>query len=158
VRTPEQLGSAHRGIRLRDEGVNRVANANVIPLRPGQRLERLRPVEHLAKGDRLRAVPEHELAELLQSLAALDDRGEVIAGELPGLACEAGGAVGKEQLCLADAAGVQQELAGRGIARRVLRPTPTSSSPKGIHADWPLQRAWMILLSSGSSRRNAATV
>src|SRR5438477_10161082 len=35
---------------------------------------------------------------------------------------------------------------------------PTSRSPIGIHADWPLQRAWMILESSGSRRRNAATV
>src|SRR5436190_1199689 len=35
---------------------------------------------------------------------------------------------------------------------------PTSSSPNGIHADCPLQRAWMILLSSGSRRRKAATV
>src|SRR5262249_42745997 len=35
---------------------------------------------------------------------------------------------------------------------------PRSRSPNGIHADWPLQRAWISLDSSGSRRRKAATV
>src|SRR5262245_42825370 len=35
---------------------------------------------------------------------------------------------------------------------------PTSRSPIGIHPPSPDQRTWMILESSGSIRRNAATV
>ena len=35
---------------------------------------------------------------------------------------------------------------------------PSSRSPKGIQFDSPLQRQWMIFESSGSSRRNDATV
>src|SRR5919198_4363726 len=74
----------------------------------------------LPEGDVLRTVPEHALAELLQALAALDDRREVVAGELSGLAREARVPVREQQLGLADAAGIQQQLAGRGVARRVL--------------------------------------
>src|SRR5919204_2178962 len=59
----------------------------------------------LAERDVLRAVPEHELAQLLQALAAFDDRREVIPCELSRLAGEACVAVREEQLGLAEAAG-----------------------------------------------------
>src|SRR2546423_3040868 len=78
----------------------------------------------LREGDRLRAPPQHDLTEILQAFAALHDRREVVPGQLAGLAREAGRAVGKEQLGLAHAAGIEQELARRGIARRVLRSDP----------------------------------
>ena len=70
--------------------------------------------------DVLWAFPEHEPADLLEGLSAVDDRREVVARQLAGLASEAGLAVGKEDLRLADAAGVDQQLAKAGIARRVL--------------------------------------
>ena len=44
----------------------------------------------------------------------------MVAGELPGLAGEQRPAVGKQDLGLADAAGVEEELASGGMARMVL--------------------------------------
>jgi len=44
----------------------------------------------------------------------------VVARELSGLAREAGLAVGEEDLGLADAAGVEEDLARPGVARRIL--------------------------------------
>src|SRR5689334_10971319 len=52
----------------------------------------------LLEADRLRALPEHLLAELRQLLAPLDDGQEVVAGELPRLAREARLAVREEDL------------------------------------------------------------
>src|SRR5690348_11502988 len=92
----------------------------------------------LPERDVLRSVPQHELAELLQPLAALDDRREMIAGELTRLAREAGVAVREEQLGLADAAGVQQQLAGGRVAGRVLGPDAyvevAHRDPRGLPA------------------------
>jgi hypothetical protein len=67
-------------------------------------------------------VPQNELPEPVQPFTARDDRGEVVARQLSRLAREARVAVWEEQLRLADAAGIEQQLAGGGIARRVLRP------------------------------------
>src|SRR5215213_1398110 len=71
-----------------------------------------------------RALPQHGPAELPQLLAALGDRQEVVACELAHLAREQGAAVGEEDLRLAVAAGVEQDLAGRGVARVVLEAQP----------------------------------
>ena len=49
-----------------------------------------------------------------------DDRQEVVAGELPDLAGETDAAIGEQDLGLADATGVKEELTGRRVARRVL--------------------------------------
>ena len=57
-------------------------------------------------------------------IAAFDNGGEVVACELARLAREAGLAVREEDLRLADAARVDQELTWPGIARRVLEPDP----------------------------------
>src|SRR5262249_2085936 len=92
----------------------------------------------LPEGDVLGAVPENELAQFLQALAALDDRREVVAGELPGLTGEARVAVGEEQLGLADAARVEHELPGGWVARGVLRPDAdvevAHRDPRGLTA------------------------
>src|SRR4029077_18092261 len=60
------------------------------------------------------------MTELAEVLAALVDRGEMVAGELAHLACEHGRAVGKENLRFADPAWVEEELARRRVARVVL--------------------------------------
>ena len=50
----------------------------------------------------------------------LDNRQEMVAGELADLARETDRAVGNQDLGLADTAGVEKELTRGGIARRVL--------------------------------------
>jgi hypothetical protein len=74
--------------------------------------------------DRLSALPQGQPAELGQLLGTLDDRQQVVAVELPGLAGETDRAVGEQDLGFADAAGVEKELAGRRVARRVLVAKP----------------------------------
>src|SRR4051794_31660221 len=74
------------------------------------------PVEH----DVLRALPKRLLAERAQVLVALDDREEVVARELADDAREQAAAVRQQDLGLADAAGIEQDLPGRGMARLVL--------------------------------------
>src|SRR5207249_1975830 len=68
----------------------------------------------------LRALPEDEAAELGETLVPFDHRREVVARELPDLARKLSGAVREEDLHLADAAGVHEDLAGRGIGGVVL--------------------------------------
>src|SRR3954453_9509580 len=46
----------------------------------------------------------------------------MVAGEEPGLARERGRAVGEQDLRLADPARIEEQLAGRRVARRVLGP------------------------------------
>src|SRR4051794_15490094 len=75
-----------------------------------------RPVEH----DVLRTFPQRLLAERAQVLVALDDSEEVVAGELADDAREQAAAVRQQDLGLAEAARVEQDLAGRGVARVVL--------------------------------------
>jgi hypothetical protein len=72
------------------------------------------------EGDRLRSLPQGQPAELRQVLGSRDDRQEMVTGELSDLAGEADAAIGEEDLGLADAAGVEQELARRRIARGIL--------------------------------------
>jgi hypothetical protein len=60
-------------------------------------------------------VPQSEPAELRQLLGALDDRQEVVAGELPDFAGETDAAIGEQDLGLADPAGVEEELTGRRV-------------------------------------------
>ena len=75
----------------------------------------------LAEGDRLGALPEGQLAQGGQLLLPLHDRGEVVRPELARLRREVAVAVREEQLGLALATGVQGELAGVGVRRRVFR-------------------------------------
>ena len=53
-------------------------------------------------------------------LGSLDDGQEVIASQLSDLAAEAHAAIGKQDLGLANAAGVEEELTRDGVARRIL--------------------------------------
>src|SRR5437867_6189483 len=68
----------------------------------------------------LRAFPEDEAAEVGETLVPFDHRREVVARELPDLARELRGAVREEDLHLADAARVDEDLSGRRIRRVVL--------------------------------------
>src|SRR5581483_6364879 len=74
----------------------------------------------LAEDDLLRALPEELAAERAQVLVALDDRGEVVAGELARLGGEVDVAVGEQDLGLADAARVEHDLARARVRGRVL--------------------------------------
>ena len=78
----------------------------------------------LAEGDVLRALPQHPASELAQVLVSLDDRREVVSREWTRLGGEAHVAVGEQDLRLGDAARVEDDLAGVGVARRVLRAEP----------------------------------
>src|SRR5258708_14182230 len=60
------------------------------------------------------------MAKLAQVLGALEDSGEVVAGQLAHLAAKDTGTVGKQDLSLADPARIQKKVAGRGVARVVL--------------------------------------
>src|SRR3954454_25328722 len=74
------------------------------------------PVEH----DVLGTLPQRLLAEGAQVLGVLDDGEEVVAGELADDAREQAAAVRQEDLGLAEAAGVEQDLPRRRMARVVL--------------------------------------
>src|SRR5260370_10130388 len=65
-------------------------------------------------------LPEDFGAHVAELLAVLEDGEEVVAGEAAELAGEGAGAVGEENLGLAVAAGVEEDLARRGVARGVL--------------------------------------
>src|SRR5690348_5141609 len=73
-----------------------------------------------AEADLLRPTPEHELAEVLQAVVALVDRGEVVAGELAHLAAEQRRPVREQDLGLAHPARVEQQLSGTWVAGGVL--------------------------------------
>src|SRR6478735_3773881 len=77
-----------------------------------------------AEGDRLGAFPERQAPQLGELLEALDDRGEVVPRERARLRREGAVAVRKQQLCLAHAARVEQQLPRRRVARGVLGPDP----------------------------------
>src|SRR5262245_53845851 len=76
----------------------------------------------LAERDVLCPFPEHPAAELAQVLAPVDDRREVVPGKRSGFARERDVAVCQEELGLADAARIEDDLARARVARRVLRP------------------------------------
>src|SRR5688572_28333793 len=75
----------------------------------------------LLEDDRLGAFPQDDAAQLGQLLAALLDRGEVVARQLAHIAGEAGRPVREEDLDLREAAGVEEDLTGRRVAVGVLR-------------------------------------
>src|SRR5580700_5550410 len=77
---------------------------------------RRRPLSEGFENDVLRAFPQDELSKRRQLLGALLDGREMVARELAHLACEDGPAVGKQDLGLADAAGIQQKLTRRRVA------------------------------------------
>ena len=105
----------------------------------GVGVDALRPL-FLAEDDLLRALPEELLPERAEVLVALDDRREVVPGELAGLRGEVDVAVREQDLRLRDAAGVEDDLArvadttsrspgrarGRGRRTGSSRPRPTS--------------------------------
>src|SRR6202030_1254427 len=72
----------------------------------------------------LGAVPQHVLAERTQLIAAFDHRQKMISGELADLAGEVHAAIGEQNLGLADAAGIEDDLARRRIAGVVLKAQP----------------------------------
>src|SRR6202011_5206620 len=72
------------------------------------------------EADSLRTPPQHGLAQLRQILQTRGQRDEVIACELSHLAGEVHTAIGQQNLGLADAAGIKNDLAGRRIAGVVL--------------------------------------
>src|SRR6267378_6270908 len=79
-----------------------------------------RPTSDRFERDVLRAFPQDELAERGKLVGAVLDGREMVARELAHLAREDGRPIGEQDLGLAQAARVQQQLAGRGIARGVL--------------------------------------
>ena len=91
--------------------------------------------------DVLGTVPERHLAERPEVLIALENGQEVVAGELADDAREPAAAVRQEDLGLAKAAGVEEDLAGRGVAGVVLEADAASKSPIGIQVGSPLQRS-----------------
>src|SRR5258707_13078438 len=74
----------------------------------------------LGEADLLRALPQHQVAQLLQVFVAFDDGREVVAGELPHPAREQRRAVRKEDLGLAHAPGIEEQVARRRVAGVVL--------------------------------------
>ena len=76
--------------------------------------------DKLLEGDLLGALPEDEMAELAEVFDALVDGGEMVARQLAHLAAEHARPVGKQDLGLADPAGIQKKVAGRRIAGVVL--------------------------------------
>src|SRR6185369_5612713 len=81
---------------------------------------RARPRSYLLEADLLRALPQHGLAERSQVLQPRGQSDEVVAGELAHLAREMQAAIGQQDFGFADAAGIKDNLAGRGIAGVVL--------------------------------------
>src|SRR6201999_3716424 len=82
-----------------------------------------RPLE-LAEGDLLRAFPEGQAPECGELLVAVDERREVVSRERTRLGAERAVSVRKEQLGLADAARVEEQLARRRVTGRVLGADP----------------------------------
>src|ERR1700727_2575624 len=70
--------------------------------------------------DVLGAVPQHVLAERTQLIAAFDHGQKMTAGELADLAGKMHAAIGEQNLGLADAAGIEDDLARRRIAGVIL--------------------------------------
>src|SRR3954463_10021393 len=73
-----------------------------------------------SKDDVQRTVPEYVLTERSQLVDALDDRQEVVPGELADDRREQRAAVGEQDLGLAQAARVPEDLARGRVRRRVL--------------------------------------
>jgi len=101
---------------------------SVIPPGVGQatlsRRDRCVRLSGFFEDDVLSPFPEHATAELLEELATSLDGGEVIPRQRSSLAPEGGLAIRKDDLSLADAARVDQQLAGSGVGGRVLVAEP----------------------------------
>src|SRR3954447_21223239 len=82
---------------------------------PHRLVSRLRLEDHV-----LGALPEHGPAQLTELIAAFGDGQEMVPGELADDAREAGSPVREQDLRLAEAARVEQDLARCGVARVVL--------------------------------------
>src|SRR6267142_2485045 len=126
------------------------------PARP----ERRSPASEQGKLNRLSALPQGQAAELRQVLDSFDDGQEVIASELPDPAGETGTAIGEQDLSLADAAGMEEELTRGGVARRALvaeaEAKPTKWDPACFAAPPHVDQAlpvWEHALKSGASQR-----
>ena len=78
------------------------------------RFSALRACSKPREFDVLGAAPEDQLAERAQLVESVDNRQEMVAGELADLAGEADRAIGKEDLGLADPAGVDRIWPGAG--------------------------------------------
>jgi len=91
-------------------------------------------------------------------LGSFYDGQEVIASKVPDLAGETDAAIGEQDLSLADAHGVEEELTRGGIARRALVARPRSSPPSGIQHASPLHRTWIRRSRYGSMLSNLAQV
>ena len=76
------------------------------------------------EADRTRTFVEHRATEFVEPLFSGGDGQEVVAGELTRLAREAHGSVSQQDLGLADAARVEDNLPRRGIARCVAEASP----------------------------------
>src|SRR5712691_8588597 len=105
------------------KGLVRRSGSSLHPPRTLQRsiaVAASRPTSDGFESDVLRAFPQDELAERRKLLRAVLDGREMVARELAHLAREDRRPVWKEDLGLAELARVQQQLAGRGVARGVL--------------------------------------
>src|SRR5438067_855295 len=78
------------------------------------------------------AFPERETPDLREVLRSLDHRREMIAGELTDLAREQRRAIREHDLHLRDAAGIHEDLTGRGMAGVVLE---VDADPRVAHRD-----------------------
>src|SRR5215211_3242586 len=116
-------------------GASNPESPPVAPERSGQRgavagpahprVSRLRLEDHV-----LGALPQHRPAQIAELLCALGDRQEMVPGQLSDDAGEAGSAVREQDLGLAEPARVEQDLAGRRVARVVLEPEPGLEVPE----------------------------
>jgi hypothetical protein len=95
---------------------------------------------HPLEDDLVRAAPQHQLAKRAQRSGALDDRQEVVAGQLADDAGKPTAAIGKQQLGLADA-GISQHLARCRVAGGVLKlNTDVQIAERYSQVARPLQR------------------
>src|ERR1700694_2355218 len=104
--------AASAGRFLRGTGSSPHSAASPSP-RPGPRSDGF-------ESDVLRAFQHDEVADRLQLFGALFDRRKVVARELSDLAREQRRAVREQDLGLADAAGVEQQMSRRRVTRVVL--------------------------------------
>ena len=78
----------------------------------------------LFEADRLRALPQGLAPELPEFRGPFEHRGEVVPGERARLARERGRPVREQDLRLAHAARIEEDLPPRRVGGRVLRPEP----------------------------------